>query len=59
MPKMGRPPSDEPRKKIVGCKLTDKELQRLEAYCTENNITKSEVLKAGIEPIINPKSESE
>lgn len=57
--KMGRPPSDEPRKKLIGCKLTEKELRRLEDYCIENNLSKSEVLKTGIEPIINPKSESE
>ena len=57
--KMGRPLSDEPRKNVVGCKLTDKELMRLDEYCKINNTSKSEVLKAGIEPIINPTSESE
>lgn len=59
MSKMGRPPSDEPRRKFVGCKLTDKELQNLEDYCNKNKITKSDAIKSGIESIINPKSESE
>ena len=57
--KMGRPPSDDPRKKLVGVKLTEQELRLLEYYCKLNNISKSEVLKQGIQPIINPKSESE
>ena len=57
--KMGRPPSDEPRSKVVGCKLTEKELSRLQKYCDTNNISKSDVLKQGIQPIINPQSESE
>lgn len=57
--KTGRPPSDEPRNKLVGCKLTDQELRLLEYYCKRNNISKSDVLKSGIKPIINPISESE
>lgn len=57
--KIGRPPSDDPRKKLVGVKLTEQELRLLEYYCKLNNISKSEVLKQGIQPIINPKSESE
>lgn len=57
--KMGRPPSDEPRKNLIGCKLTDRELRLLEYYCRINNVSKSEVLKSGINSIINPESESE
>lgn len=57
--KMGRPLSDEPRKNVVGCKLTDTELHLLEEYCKSNKVSKSEVLKSGIESIINPTSESE
>ena len=57
--KMGRPLSDNPRKHVVSCKLTEKELQRLDEYCELNNMSKSEVLKESIKPIINPKSESE
>ena len=57
--KMGRPLSDNPRKHVVSCKLTEKELQRLDEYCGLNNTSKSEVLKKSIKPIINPESESE
>lgn len=57
--KMGRPLSDNPRKYVVSCKLTEKELQRLDEYCKVNNMSKSEVLKESIKPIISPQSESE
>lgn len=57
--KMGRPLSDNPRKYVVSCKLTKTELQLLDKYCELNNMSKSEVLKESIKPIINPKSESE
>ena len=57
--KMGRPLSDNPRKYVVSCKLTEIELQLLDKYCETNNMSKSEVLKESIKPIINPKSESE
>ena len=56
--KMGRPLSDNPRKNIVGCKLTDDELKRLNSYCKEKSKTKSDVLLEGIKTIIDPKSES-
>ena len=54
--KMGRPLSDNPCRNPIGCKITDEELQRLDNYCAENNITKSEVIKKSIAPIINPQS---
>lgn len=57
--KMGRPLSDNPCRNSIGCKITDEELQRLNEYCKNNNITKSEVIKKCIAPIINPQSESE
>lgn len=57
--KMGRPISDNPRKNPVGCKITDEEQKRLNDYCKKNNIKKSDVIRAAIKPIINPKSEIE
>lgn len=56
--KMGRPLSDNPRKYVVSCKLTESELQRLDEYCRENNMSKSQVLKKSIDSIIDPMSES-
>ena len=50
--KMGRPISDIPKKNIVGCKLTDIELERLERYCELHKIKKSTVLRNGISSII-------
>ncbi len=55
--KMGRPLSDNPRKNVVGCKLTDEELYLLEQYCLKNKTSKSKVLKNGIKPIITSKSD--
>lgn len=55
--KMGRPLSDNPRRYVVSCKLTEKELRLLDEYCNINNISKSEVLKKSIKTIINPESE--
>lgn len=57
--KMGRPLSDNPRKHVVSCKLTEQELLRLNVYCEKNNISKSDVLKSSIRHIISPESESE
>ncbi len=52
--KIGRPRSTDPKRNIVGCKLTDTELQLLTEYCSKNNVSKSNVIKSGIKHIINP-----
>lgn len=57
--KMGRPLSDNPCRNPIGCKITDEELQRLNEYCDLHDMTKADVIKQSIAPIINPKSESE
>lgn len=51
--KMGRPTTEVPKKNIVGCKLTDVELERLEKYCELHNVKKSIVLRDGIKDIIS------
>ena len=51
--KMGRPISEIPKKNIVGCKLTDIELERFERYCELHKIKKSTVLRNGIKDIIS------
>ena len=50
--KIGRPISQIPKKNLIGCKLTDLELERLEKYCKLNNLSKSVVLRRGIKEII-------
>ena len=51
--KIGRPVSQTPKRNIVGCKLTDVELERLENYCEKNHLSKSLVLRNGIINIIS------
>ena len=53
--KMGRPISQVPKKNVVGCKLTDSELERLELFCLSHNVSKSNVLRNGIKNIIDNK----
>lgn len=55
--KMGRPTSETPKKNIVGCKLSDIELDRLEKYCILHNLTKSMILRNGIKNIISENKE--
>lgn len=57
MKKMGRPITEVPKKNIVGCKLTDIELEKLDKYCKLHNIKKSTVLRNGIEHIISDNKE--
>lgn len=54
--KMGRPISNDPKKNIVGCKLSDEELKRLTVHCNLNNISKSDALRNGISDIISDDS---
>lgn len=55
--KMGRPITDIPKKNVVGCKLTDIELERLERYCKLHKVKKSVVLRDGIKDIISENKE--
>lgn len=55
--KMGRPISQTPKKNLVGCKLSDIELDRLEEYCISHNLSKSIVLRNGIKDIISENKE--
>lgn len=52
MKRIGRPLSDNPKNNVIGCKLTNKELRKLELFCTINGMSKSEVLRNGIKNII-------
>ncbi len=49
MAKAGRPKLDDPKKNLVGLKLSSEEVNRLKAYALRNNMTVTEVLKKGIE----------
>ena len=51
--KIGRPVTEIPKKNIIGCKLTDIELERLDNYCELHKMKKSDVLRDGIKNIIS------
>lgn len=55
--KMGRPISESPKRNIIGCKLTDAELERLEKYCELHKTKKSTVLRDSIKNIISDNKE--
>ena len=49
MAKMGRPKVDNPKKHMVGLKMTDDEIDRLKAYAAKKGKTVSEVLQDAID----------
>ena len=55
MKKIGRPTVDNPKSNVIGCKLTEKELKKLELFCKENGVSKSDALRNGIKDIIKDK----
>lgn len=46
--KMGRPVSDNPKRKNVACRLTNDEMVILEECCNKLNMDKSAVLRYGL-----------
>ena len=49
MSKMGRPKSENPKKHLVGLKLTEKEYMRLKEYASKHDMTITQVLQKGID----------
>jgi len=49
MAKMGRPKSDNPKKNLIGLKLTENETARLKEYASRHGMTLTQVLKRGID----------
>lgn len=50
--KIGRPKTDKPKSNLVACRLTDKELLKLQNYCKLHNISQTKVIRNGIIKII-------
>lgn len=48
MAKMGRPAVENPKKHMVGLKMTDDEIERLKTYAAKKGKTVSEVLQDAI-----------
>lgn len=49
MAKTGRPKKENPKKTLIGMKLTKEEAARLKEYASIHNMTITEVLRRGIE----------
>lgn len=47
--KMGRPKSDNPKKIVVGLKLTEEEAVKLKKYASKHDMTITQVLQRGID----------
>ena len=52
-PRAGRPPSDNPKNNQHRIRLTDKEVKMLEFCCNETGLSKSDVVRRGIEIVHN------
>ena len=48
MARTGRPKSDNPKKTLIGLKLTEEEAARLKGYASKHDMTITEVLQRGI-----------
>ena len=51
----GRPPVEEPRDIKVGFRVTEKERDRLLAYCEKMNLTQAQVFKEALELLYKTK----
>ena len=49
MARTGRPKSDNPKKTLIGLKLTEEEAARLKGYASNHDMTITQVLQRGID----------
>lgn len=49
MAKTGRPKSGNPKKKLIGLKLTEEEAAKLREYASKHDMTITQVLQTGID----------
>ena len=49
MAKTGRPKSDNPKKQLIGLKLTEDEANKLKEYASKHDMTITQVLQKGID----------
>ena len=49
MARTGRPKSDNPKKTLIGLKLTEEEAARLKGYASKHDMTITQVLQRGID----------
>ena len=53
--KIGRPKIETPKDAIIKCRVTSEFSKRLDEYCKENNVSKTDVIVRGVEIIIKKK----
>lgn len=53
MAKMGRPKSDNPKKKVLSVRVEDALYERICDYADRNNMTVTEVVLEGLERLLN------
>ncbi len=51
-PRTGRPKVEKPKTVEVKARIDEETNKRLIAYCRENNVTKTDVVRQGIETVI-------
>ena len=51
--KMGRPKSDNPKSIDVKVRIDDKTNERLQSYAQRKNVTRAEVIRRGINQILD------
>ncbi len=49
MAKMGRPKAENPKKNLVGFKMTDTEIEKLKEYASRHNMSITQVLQRGVD----------
>lgn len=54
-PRTGRPKVDKPKAIEVKARIDEETNERLNEYCEKHNTTKTEVVRRGIEKVINEK----
>lgn len=56
-PRTGRPKALQPKTIEVKARIDEKTNQKLEAYCKKYNITRTEVVRKGIENVLENEKE--
>lgn len=54
-PRTGRPKLENPKTVEVKARIDEKTNEKLESYCKKNETTKTEVVRKGIELVLNEK----
>ncbi len=54
-PRTGRPKADKPKTVEVKARIDQETNARLEQYCKENGVTRTEVVREGIETVLGQK----